>query len=90
MLPPGFISYLIFDFAKKRAKKRKRIRRNFFLYSGVIYACICLIIALFMVLLQPSEQDAIHRFLIIAPLAGFLLGEIAAGISWLIWFRKEV
>lgn len=90
MLSPGFISYSIFKFTKKHTKKQNGVKRNFFLLYGAVWACICLVIALFMVLGQPSERDVMIRFLVIAPITGIILGEIIALVSWLVWFRKEI
>jgi len=91
MLPPGFISYLLFNFVKKHSNG-KHIILKFFLFSGLCWGMIGLIGILLILSLATSasaEPSTKLSLLFLVPTIFFVLGELYAFICWLIWLRKE-
>lgn len=92
MLPPGFISYCLFNFVKKRSNK-KHLTLKYFLLSGLCWGLLGLIGIL--LILSLSAPDAIQPnsklfLLLFIPAVFFILGGLYALICYFLLIKKEI
>lgn len=85
---PGLLSHLIFNFAKHHAKNTKQIKPLYFLAYGAFLGTFSLTLSLCMII-GDSDQSVSFRFVSLSVLAGLLIREIAALVSWNLWHGSE-
>ena len=88
MLPPGLIANIMYEFVKKRVKK-ELVTVSYFVFSGLCFLLVGVVLGVFMFLSKPTTIDAFLRFMMIIPVPLLVIGEVYALVCWLIWLRKE-
>lgn len=92
MLPPGFISYCLFNFVKKHSNG-KHLTLKYFVFSGICWGLIGLLGILLILAFGTTNTATSNNqlfLLLFIPTIFFMIGELYALICWLIWLKKEV